>query len=477
MKKKIQILSLVLLLGSYLYAGTAGTAKTFFEQNPLTKDANVGVLITDVKSGQVIDSYRENHLLPTASTMKVITTCTALELLGADYRWSTFLETDGTIEDGVLHGNLYIRGTGDPSLGSKEIGDKAFLQKWVRAIQKAGIRRIDGGIVADLSVFDNGDAMNSGWLWDDMGNYYGMGIFSLNYLDNTLQITLRSMGIGSVAEVISTAPYVEGLQFENHIRCTQITYDGAYVHGMPFCNKRYLTGSIPSNLGTFGLKGDLPNPGLILAQHFQRELGTAGIETSLVSSYQTTAGNSASRRLLYEHQSPTLRELIAVTNIHSNNLYAESIFRTLGRKIGDPATIEQSKRIVEQCWRSRGVNWGTAIQVDGCGLAPQNGIAPATFVSLLRYMYKSPSYRDFYASLPVSGESGTLKSFLRDTPLQGRVHAKSGSIAHLKSYTGYINLPDGRVWAFSVVVNNGNGKGRVVQKAIENYLLQVTAKR
>ena len=461
-------------------SAATGVSKIFFDTDPVTRDANVGALVVNVTTGEVIESYHENRLLPTASTMKVLTTATALELLGSDYRWSTFLETDGKVEDGVLHGNLYIRGTGDPTLGSRKVGNKAFLQKWVTALKRQGIRRIDGAVVADLTAFDNGDALNGGWLWEDAGNYYGMGIFSINYLDNTMNVVLRSGPIGSVATVLSTDPAYEGVQFENHIRCTEITYDGAYVHGVPFDNKRFLTGSVPSNLGTFGVKGDIPNPGLLLARHLESALEQSGVPVSNRATYLTEADPHAkSRTLLYEHLSPTLAEVVTETNISSNNLFAEAVFRTLGTLCGskrqtDPASILHSCAVVEQCWRRRGVHWGTTIQKDGCGLAPQNGVSPETFVSLMRYMRGSTAADVFFRSLPVSGESGTLRSFLRDTRLQGKVHAKSGSIAHLKAYTGYIERPDGTLWAFSIVVNNGNGKGRVVQKTIEKWLLKIT---
>lgn len=474
MKLKTVLIPVLLLFALAIQAQTQGLAKRFFEADPVTRDANVGLLIVDLTTGETIDSYRANNLLPTASTMKVISTATALELLGGDWRWSTYLETDGTVEKGVLHGNLYVRGTGDPTLGSEDIGDKRFLEKWVRAIQQAGIKKIEGAIVADMTEFDNGDATNPGWLWGDAGNYYGMGIFSLNYRDNTMNIVLRSREYGSVAEVISTYPVVPGVQFENHIRCTEITYDGAYVHGAAFDNKRVLTGSVPSNLGSFGVRGDIPNPGLLLVQDFDKALRTAGIETTAQPAYITETKKHPARHLIYEHLSPALRDVVRETNIHSNNLFAESIFRTLGLQKGSPATIINSCTVVEQAFRQRGIDWGTTIQDDGCGLAPQNGVAPKTFVSLMQYMYKSPNYKDFYASLPISGESGTMRGFLRDTRLHGKVHAKSGSIAHLKSYTGYITMPNGHEWAFSIVVNNGNGSGRTVAGVMQKYLLEVT---
>ena len=166
---------------------------------------------------------------------------------------------------------------------------------------------------------------------------------------------------------------------------------------------------------------------------------------------------------------------MAETNIHSNNLYAEAIFRTVALENGFlPAGVEDARKVVADCWKSRGVKFSPVFMVDGSGLAPQNGIAPSTFVSLLQYMYRSPNYSVFYESLPVSGKSGTLSGMLKKTPLEGRVHAKSGTIAHLRSYCGYIELSGGRVWTFSIVVNNGNGSSTAVRRVMEKYLLELT---
>lgn len=470
------LLFVLTLLSASLSWAQRTTAKTFFETHPVTQNANVGLLIVDVASGEVIDAYREHNLLPTASTMKVVSTCTALELLGPDFRWSTFIETDGTLSNGVLNGNLYIRGTGDPTLMSEKVGDTTFMQKWVKEIQKSGIRQIDGAVIADLSMWDNNDAANGGWTWEDIGNYYGMGVFPLNYYDNTMKIYFRTGENGSIAQVEKTIPDVPGMHFRSSVRCCKdVTWDDAYVQGIPFHNFRQLTGRIPANRGLFSTSGDIPNPGLLLAQHLTTALKDAGIMVKNHAEFlfdKTT--KQPERTLIYEHHSPKLSDVIYETNQSSNNLYAESIFRTLGAQKGLPATVSHSRDVVEDCWKTRGVDFKQVFQYDGCGLAPQNGIAPATFVSLLRYMYTSSNYPVFFASLPISGKTGTGKYFLAKTRLENKVFAKSGSIAHLKSYTGYIHLDDGRIWAFSVVVNNGDGSGTKVRKVIENYLLEVT---
>lgn len=446
-------------------------AATLLTGHPVTGKANMSVLIVDAQSGREIDSYRPDHVVPPASVMKLLTTGAALEILGADFRFPTTLEYSGAIEKGVLQGDLYIHGSCDPSLGWK--GRTAFLNQWVRAVRNAGIQRINGRIVADMTMLD-GDAQNPAWLCEDAGNYYAPGVFAINYYGNTMNILLQSGEVGSVAKVQRTEPQVEGLRFINRIRCDRISYDGAFVRGVPYSNERYLTGSVPSNLGTFGVRGDLPNAGLLLAQHFTSRLREAGITVKYDASYEADYNAlTPPRQVLYTHYSEPLSEIIKETNINSNNLYAEAIFRYLGTRYSLPGTIHNSADLIRDFWRRRGVDIQNAIIKDGCGLAPQDAVSAKTFVQLLTYMAGS-KYRDaWFASLPVSGETGTLKTLCVDTPLQGRIHAKSGTIAGTKNFAGYIDLPDGRRWVFAVLVNSAPGKAKNIQTIIQQYLLDV----
>lgn len=445
----------------------------------MTQQANISIKVMDLASGEVIDSYRAEQVVAPASVMKLVTTGAALETLGPDFRFTTTLEHDGFIRDGVLYGSLFIRGGCDPSLGTRinqagrMVQQTGFLRQWVQAIQAAGIRRITGSIIADMSMLD-GDAQNPAWLCEDTGNWYAPGVFSLNYLGNTMNIVLRSSTVGSVAEVIGTDPVVPGLVFNNHIRCTSITEDGAYVHGLPYSHERYLTGSVPSNRGSFGVRGDIPNPGLLLARHLYRELMQAGVDVGGEPAYLAEVSPLLpSRTVLYEHKSAPLSAIVAETNIHSNNLYAESIFRYMGVSYGSPGTIHNSAETVRECWRRKGISIRGSLIKDGCGLAPQDAVSAETFVQILSYMSTRPTWEAWYKSLPVSGESGTLRSFLDGTELQGRVHAKSGTIAGTKNFAGYIDLPDGRRWAFAVLVSGAQGKARAIQPVIEQYLLDV----
>ncbi len=451
-------------------------AITLLTENPICEHANISILIEDAKTGEVIDHYREDNVVPPASVMKLFTTGAALEMYGADYRFATNLEYTGKIENGILHGDIYIRGCCDPSLGDLK-GNQSFLNRWVKAIRGLGIKAIDGQVIADMSLLD-GDASNPAWLGEDAGNYYAPGIFAINYMSNTLNIVLKSGAVGSVADVIRTEPNYPPLQTINHIRCTQITYDGAYVRGLPYSNERYLTGSVPSNRGQFGVKSDLPNPGWLLAYHLTQRLEAAGITVYQPASYIAEQSlKTEVRNVFYTHYSDSLGALIAETNIHSNNLYAEAIFRTFGLYYGHPGTIHNSCEKMRDFWRSRGIATKDLQIKDGCGLAPQDATSARTLVQLLRYMSNSKNRDVWVASLPVSGENGTLSSLCRETELQGRIHAKSGTIAGTKNFAGYIDLPNGDQWIFAILVNSAPTKARHIQTAIQKYLLDVYRNR
>ena len=287
-----------------------------------------------------------------------------------------------------------------------------------------------------------------------------------------MNVILRSDAVGSLAKVLYTVPNVPGVEFENHVRCTQIQEDGAYIHGMPYNFKRYLVGAIPSHRGQFGVKGDLPNPGLLLAQHFTSRLRQAGITVNGEASYLSER-DLLPRTVLYTHQSMSVGDIVVLTNQHSINLYAEMLYRLLGARLGTPCNLHNAEKMVRNYWRNRGVNLMGATIKDGCGLAPQNAVSPESLVDILTYMYASSNRDAFYQSLPVSGKSGTIRSLLVGTELEGRVHAKSGTIAGTKNYAGYIELPDGRRWVFAVMVSSAIGRSSEIKRVIERYLLDV----
>jgi serine-type D-Ala-D-Ala carboxypeptidase/endopeptidase (penicillin-binding protein 4) len=471
MKFKLSVLSFLVLTVSLF----AGNPLDNFIHNPLLQNANVSLLVKELGTNKVVCQFRPNNVTIPASCMKLVTTATALELLGPSFCFQTKLEIDGTLNsNGVLNGNLYIRGGGDPTLGSEKMGDFDFLTKWVEAVKEAGIKKINGQIVADGTLFDE-EGVNPKWTWEDIGNYYAAGAYGISYMDNTLKLYVRSGAVGTTPEILRTIPEISSLEFENHLTSTNIDSDSAYFYGAPKSGHRIIRGEIPANRLEFYIKGDIPNPSLLLAEHFQKKLMEGGIFSSEFPS--DIVKKATQRRVIHVHNSPPLNEIIEETNVHSNNGYAEEIFRYLALKSSSVATSNGAIREIRSFWKTKELPVNQLYMYDGCGLSPLDAVSANFFVELLTYMKKeSPNKEAFFNSLPVSGKSGTLANFLVKTSLQGKVHAKSGTIAGVKCYAGYIEK-NNKTYVFSILVNHFDGTSKAVTRKMEEFLLQLTAGR
>ncbi len=446
-----------------------------FSEDPTLSHAQIGILIINTNTNDTIEEYCSKTNMTPASLQKLFTTATVLETYGTDYKIPTFLEYEGQIKNGVLEGNLFIRGTGDPTLGSRAIygnNPTNFLYTWIQKVKDAGIQQINGSVIADASFFDE-EAINPGWLWEDIGNYYAPGVMALAYMDNTINIVLQSGAVGSNATILKTYPEYPDIEFINYIKCTQINYDGAFVHGLPYDNKRFLFGSIPSKLGSFGIMGDMPNPPLFLAKHFTDALISSGIAVKDSAKYIISNNPKTPRNPIYTHLSKSLDTIVQEINFSSNNLYAEVLFRRLGENYGTPCSIYNSIAFMYDYWTTRIRPMQYCVIKDGCGLASKNSVSPETFVQLLRYMEKSKNAEVFYNSLPTSGEKGTLAGIFTTKELKGKVHAKSGSFENVRNYAGYIDAPNGDKWVFAIMISGAKVKQKHLRIKIERYLQDV----
>lgn len=470
------LLCLLLLIRPLALSATSPV--NAFTQHQHLKNANISLIVKDLRTGQTLHEHRSNHPTIPASTMKVITTATALELLGPDFTYQTQLSYDGTLQaDGTLRGNLYIIGSGDPTLGSTKMGDIHFLQKWAEAVKKAGINRIVGSIVADDSRFDN-EGANPKWTWDDIGNYYAPGIYAIAYRDNTLRVTFQSGAIGTTPEIIDLQPKVPGLTIDNNLRSSRITFDSAYFYGTPKSFSRGVHGEIPANKPGFVVRAELPNPALLLAQDFHAQLIQQGVTITgepidIPSPEMRFPLPGLQRTNIYTHQSLPLRDIIKEANEKSNNFYSEQIFKSLSLKNHSVATNRQSIQMVRNFWRSKGLDVSQLFQEDGSGLSPANAVSAAFLTDLMTYMHQKSIHKDiFFRSLAVAGRTGTLAGVLKDTPLSGKVYAKSGTISRVRAYTGYIIDPQ-RQWVFTVMVNNSGTNAWQTLNLIEKLLVDI----
>ncbi len=468
MKLRIYKLLVLLIISTSLCSQT-GT-NTFINSSNL-KRANISFLVKDVQTGKTIAQHRADKNTVPASTTKLVTTSTALELLGPDFTFETKLQYDGSIENGTLKGNIYILGGGDPTLGSKHMGDSLFLEKWVNAIKALGIKKIDGTVCGDASIFDT-EGISPKWSWEDMGNYYAAGAYGISIYDNTYKAVFKTGAIGSTPQVIRTEPEMADLNFQLYLKASDTKKDNAYFYGAPFCNERSVYGEIPANRIEFVSKGDIPNPPLYAAQVLTTALKANSISISQKASFTFTHEKSKRTNIL-SLNSPPLKEIIRNINEKSNNHYAEHLFRYIGLQKERTASNEGAVKVIKDFWKSKGLDINGLTMYDGCGLSPNNAISAEFFVDLLTYeANKSPYAEDFLASLPTAGVDGTIKNLLKGTRLQGKVRAKSGSISGVQCFAGYI-LSNNKKYAFAVLINNYSGSRSATIDSIEQLLLSV----
>ena len=450
---------------------SAQSPTDIFVNNKLHQSANVSLLIKESGSGKTIQAHRASNVATPASTLKIVTTATALEMLGPDYRFQTKLETDDNITaDGTLNGSIYIRGCGDPTLGSSKIGDREFLDQWVAAVKKAGIKRINGNIIADVSAYDS-EGVNPKWLWEDIGNYYAAGAYGISYKDNMYELELKSGAPGTTPIIVRITPNLPELKFKMYLKSTNITIDSAYIYGAPVDNNRSIYGEIPANRPSFIIKGDISQPETLLVKDFIQKLRNIGVE---INSNTNAAMLATKRKTIHTHFSPALSEIVKEINLFSNNHYAEQLFRHLALQRNTQATTNEAIRATRSFWASKGLPVDELIMQDGSGLSPTNAVSARFLVSLLQYMDKSKCRNAFRASLPIAGKTGTLRGFLKDSVLAGKLIAKSGSSSRVKSYAGYIDR-NGKTYTFAVIVNNPNAYNmQATTKKIEELLIQTT---
>lgn len=465
-----KIMLTIILYAFFVHIGAQNPVKKFVESEML-KNGNISLLVKDLSTDSILYQYRPNALTIPASTMKTLTTATAIELLGGDFRIPTTLEYDGELKkNGVLKGNLYIYGNGDPTLGSQKIGDTLFLDKWVEAIKLAGIKKIKGNIVADNSKFDV-HGVNQRWLWEDLGAYYGAGAYAISYKDNTYEMNLNSSKVGDIPQITAIKPNNTDVKFINQIKISSIKSDSIIIAGAPQSNERVLYGEMPANCEV-KIWGDIPHPGILLANDLISKLKQNKIRVRK-NPVEIFANSHNGRNTIYTHYSPQLREIIKAINVPSNNHYAEHLFRFMSLLQDTLASSSLSAKIIKNYWSSKLPSTDQLVVVDGSGLSPVNALSANFLVELLTYMNKSEHNTDFRNSLPIAGVSGTARTLLDNTRLQGKVRAKSGTMTRVRCYTGYID-DDKRKWVFAILVNNHYGKAKNVTDKIEEFLLEIT---
>lgn len=485
---RLLIYQLFLLSSSIAYTQTYQLNALKAAINLLDADRDMqgamwSLCVRDAETGKIIVDHFGNKTLPTASTMKVVTTATALAKLGGNYRFQTQLLLSGALNNGVLEGDLIIKGGGDPTLGSSrfgvEDGLKALMNNWTTKIQAAGIKKINGRIITDVRAYST-QTVPGFWSWEDLGNYYGAGIFGLNINDNEYRIDfVPASRVGAKAELIRTDPYIPGLTLTSEVTTGKVgSGDNAYIFGSPYTYSRYIRGTIPAGKKSFSIRGSLPDPPLFAAQHLRHALIECGIsvEGEGLSSRNILPEDPAWKRkssVIFTYESPPLSKIIVPLNIKSINMYAEALGALLTSPPTDKASISGGAKAMKDYWKSQGVITKGMLIDDGSGLSPTNAMTTKQLSEILSKVHRASYGKYLYASLPIAGRSGSLSYMLKNTRAEGNMRAKSGYISGTRSYAGYVDAKNGRRLSFSIVAYNYDCSPGSMRRKLEKVMAQI----
>ena len=321
-----------------------------------------------------------------------------------------------------------------------------------------GITKIDGRIIADASEFGYEGAPD-GWNWVDMGNYYGAGPSGLTIFDNLIEFNFRvPASIGATSKIRSIRPHVPWMTFTNYVQASSRAGDNAYIYGAPYSMDRFARGTLPAGTSSFVVKGSLPDPERQFAYELSLILTEKGIafeEYTTARSLEIMSNNTSyeSRELLLDHKGKSLGEIIDLTNFRSVNLFAEHLVCLVGYVKGGKGNTYTGLATLEAYWANKFMSTGLHVN-DGSGLSRTNAIAAKHFTGLLLAMHKSKNSKRFKASLPTSGETGTMRYICDGQAGSGRIQAKSGSMTRIKSYSGYVSSRSGKTLIFALIVND-----------------------
>lgn len=459
MKTAIVLISLVCIQHSLGQVKLEEAVKKLADDSQF-RHSTISLYVVEEKTGKVIFDKNSQVGMAPASCQKVLTAITAYELLGKDFKYKTSLGYDGRIDSVTLKGNLYIIGTGDPTLGSwryESTKEQILLPEFRKAIQKIGISKITGLVLGEDRLWGT-QTIPDGWIWQDIGNYYGAGASALNWRENQYDLILRSGNkINDHVDIIATVPkFLPGVHLINELTsAARGTGDDSYVYLAPGADIGYIRGTIPINEDSFVVSGSMPDAGKLLAATMYKDYsGGKAYPDNTINYLKGKSKWDTSYKLFYTHTSPTLDSIIYWFLKKSINLYGEALVRTMGYEIKHSGTTDTGVSVITKFWSDRGIDEAALRIFDGSGLSPANRVTTASLVTALQYAKKRNWFPSFYNALP---EINNIKM-------------KDGYINGVRSYTGYIVSAKGAEYTFSFIVNNFNGSAALAREKMWKVL-------
>ncbi|MEI6576204.1 MAG: D-alanyl-D-alanine carboxypeptidase/D-alanyl-D-alanine-endopeptidase [Bacteroidota bacterium] len=443
-----------------------------------------GLAVIEAETGKIVFQYNSQLALVPASTLKLMTTYPAWLTLGPSFQFSTYLQIDGKVTDSTLKGSVYIKGDGDPCLGTTRIPacePNVLLYHWMNTINKLGIKKIEGAVIADAAVFTD-ELIPGEWLWNDIGNYYGAGASGLNFHENSLDFFFQpGEKEGMPAKLKKMDPLLHELVIDNQVTTGKKgSGDQVIIYGSPYSANRMLRGTVPLGEKDFIVSGCFPDPPLATAEIFSQYLKTNDIvvihdptTTSLLNKNGTRV--SQNRTNLDTVHSPKMIELIQWIHHKSINCFAEALVKKLGQTQKQQGSTQAGLDFIKDFWKEKGLDFRGITMVDGSGLSPLNRISAIQMAKVMSIIANDKNAADFIQTLSLGGKSGDLKGILTDGPASGKLRGKSGFMKNVRSYSGIVRNKAGKNLVFAVMVNNFDGDSAALRKMLESLMQGIAA--
>lgn len=437
---------------------------------PAVKHASLSVCVHNITKDSTVYSRNEDLAMVPAALNKLFTTAAAFSRMGPKFTFENYLYYSGSIDrSGTLQGDIIVVGTGDPFFCSDRFPhtDSTF-HRLTEAIKKMGIRRINGHIYADTSIFE-GDMIHPSWRWDDIGNHYGSGACGINYNENSVDVHLRSgRKVGDPAVITSTHP---DIPITNHVVTgpRDTVFDICFF-GSPEQNGRICRGVIPLGTADTHFRASLPQPAFHMANEFTKYLRNHGVAVTGDPSAHFTMPKQY--RKLCVDTAFNLFVTAALTTQTTNNIAAESLFKLLGYLRDGHGTFASGRQFMYEYFRELDLDVSEVNMVDGSGLSRDNRVTAWFVCQFLDAVARQPFFYDFAGALGISRRIPEY-DIIPTVPEDCSLRIKSGVAPGVRNFVGYFTDADDEMFSFAILCNNYDCDDTAIDRLIKDIIEEI----
>ncbi len=465
-----------------------------------------GVDAVSLDTGHPLVALNEDKLFTPASNAKLFITAAVFGLIGPDYRFKTTVESMGTLDKyGRLDSDLILVGRGDPNLSGRTLPYNMHTERKAPPIQvlqaladqlvQHGLKYVDGDVIADDSYFV-WERYGEGWSQDDLAREWGAPVSALTINDNVIFVNIMPADRPGERAFLNVTPFPEYYKIDNRVITTPSGSGPRTVsiNREPGANLLTFWGNIPQDDSGFSEALAIDDPADFASRLFRQLLEQRGVtiygkarthhtelasmQTFSVTSMASGGGTDSrppnpSPMILASYQSQPIAQDLRVINKVSQNLHAELMLRLLGKEKGNSGSIQGGIEVLRGFLVNAGIKPDQFVFLDGSGLSREDLVTPEATVLLLQYSHKQPWGQAFEDTLPVAATDGSLADRFRNTPAAGMVRAKTGSLSHVYSLSGYATTQSGEHIAFSIMTNNNNMPTKEALDTIDEIVLRL----